>query len=165
MASLLASPGTFVRDAWQRLSPLPGGRWLFMLLLGRAVPYSGTIGAQVEELAPGFARLTLRDRRRVRNHLNSIHAIALANLGEFSSGLSLLAGLPDGSRAILLRFSIEFVKKARGTLTATCHCDVPTAAFAGEITLQPSIADAAGDVVARATAVWSIRPAGPARAA
>jgi acyl-coenzyme A thioesterase PaaI-like protein len=164
MAPLLASPGTFVRDSWQRLSPLPGGRRLFMWLLGRAVPYSATIGAQVEELSPGFARLTLRDRRRVRNHLNSIHAIALANLGEFTSGLALLAGLPEGSRAILLRFSIEFVKKARGTLTATCRCEVPTPEFAGELTLQPDIADAAGDVVARATAVWSIRPPGAARA-
>lgn len=165
MASSLASPGAFVRDSWQRLSPVPGGRTLFMWLLGRAVPYSRTIGARVEELSPGHARLTLRDRRKVRNHLNSIHAIALANLGEFTSGLALLAGLPEGSRAILVRFSIEFVKKARGTLTSTCNCQVPSPEFAGELRLEPEIADAAGDIVARAMAIWSIRPASAARAA
>lgn len=165
MASLLASPGPFVRDSWQRLSRLPGGRSLFTWLLGRAVPYSGTIGARVEELSPGYAKLTLRDRRKVRNHLNSIHAIALANLGEFTSGLALLAGLPDGSRAILLRFNIAFVKKARGRLTATCQCPVPAADFEGEVSVEPQIVDAGGEVVAGATAVWSIRPAKAFRAA
>ncbi len=159
MSTTTASPGRRLRTAWERLHRLPGGAWLFSRVLGRTAPYSGSIGAVVRELAPGRARVELRDRRKVRNHIDSIHAVALMNLAELSTGLALNAGLPDDARGILTRLTIEYVKKARGTLVSACTTEVPATSERREVDVAAEIRDAAGDVVARATARWLVGPA------
>ena len=164
MTKTLPAPGRLLRDAWRRLAPLPGGRTLFSLMLGRMVPYTGALGARVQELEPGYARIMLRDRRGIRNHLGSIHAVALANLAEVASGLAMLTSLPEGARGIVVHLGIEYLKKARGTLTAECRCSPPSGREE-TVTVTADVMDAAGDVVARAEVRWLVRPAGePARA-
>jgi uncharacterized protein (TIGR00369 family) len=133
-------------------------------MLGRMVPYTGALGARVQELEPGYARIMLRDRRGIRNHLGSVHAVALANLAEVASGLAMLTSLPEGARGIVVHLGIEYLKKARGTLTAECRCSPPTGREE-TVTVTADVMDAAGDVVARAEVRWLVRPAGePARA-
>ena len=143
---------------WGRLASLPGGKTLFTFLLGRMTPYSGSIGARVEELAPGWCRVALRDRRRVRNHLGSIHAMALANLAEMASGLAVLVGLPANVQGIVTGFSITYLKKARGRLIAECRAERLDVTAAQEYEAAVAVTDTQGDVVARATARWRLRP-------
>jgi acyl-coenzyme A thioesterase PaaI-like protein len=150
-----------LRTLWARLAPLPLGKTLFSILIGRMTPYSGSIGARVQELEPGFCRVTLRDRRRVRNHLRSIHAIALANVAEMASGLAVLVGLPANVQGILTGFSITYLKKARGLLTAECRAERLDVTSEQEYEAAVAITDTAGDVVARATARWRLRPIAP----
>ena len=147
---------------WTRLAPLPGGKALFSRLLWWMVPYSGSIHPRVVDLRPGYAKVRMADRRAVRNHLDSVHAIALANLGEMTTGLAMLAGLPPGMRAIPVRLSISFLKKGRGPLVAEARCEVPGNGATGEYDFESVISDASGDVVARTTVRWRLGPV-PAR--
>lgn len=144
---------------WLRLSGKPGGRWLFSRLLSRWVPYTGSIRPQVRELRPGYARITMSDRRGVRNHLHSIHAIALVNLGEVTSGLAMVTALQPGVRSIVTGLTVEFLKKARGTVEATCRCEIPPEITAHtDQVVVAEITDLSRDVVARTTVRWRLSP-------
>lgn len=156
---MAAGPGPRLLALWRRLSPLPGGKWLFSRMVGRQVRYSGSIGALVTELEPGHARLELGDRPAVRNHLQSIHAIALVNLGEFTSGLAMLVGLPATVRGIVTGIEIEYRKKARGRLVAECRTVIPAAvAERTPFTVEAEIRDPGGDVVAHVRVRWLLGP-------
>jgi len=151
------TPGPLALRMWSRLSGVPGGRALFSWLLGRMIPYTGTVGARVEALSPGRADVLLRDRRRVRNHLASVHAVALVNLGELASGLAITTALPPGVRGIPVRLEAEYLAKARGDLSASAHFVPPPIEGDTEVTLQVPIRNGSGDTVARVTAVWRLR--------
>lgn len=155
---MAASPETLIRRQWETWSGRPAGKRIFSLMLGRLVPYTGSMGATVEELRPGYARATLRDRRKVRNHLNSVHAVALMNLAELATGLALNFALPSGARSILKGLSMEYLKKARGTLTAEATAPVMEHAAEHDLELVTEIRDTAGDVVATAKAHWLVGP-------
>jgi len=141
---------------WQKLSSRSGGKWLFSRLMGLGVPYSGNLRAGVEELQPGFARVVLKDRRRIRNHLRCIHAIALANLGELVSGIALMAALPEDKRGIVIALSIDYFKKARGTLVAESRSLLPVIDGPTDHTVQAEIQDDSGDLVAKVTVQWRL---------
>ena len=149
---------TRIRSLWRRFAPLPGGKRLFSVALGRLAPYTGTISPRVEELRDGYARVVMHDRRAVRNHLRSVHAIALMNLAEVTSGLALTYALPADARAILTGLSIDFLKKARGTLTAEASLEPPQTSERQEYEFESRIRDEIGDLVAIARARWLVGP-------
>jgi acyl-coenzyme A thioesterase PaaI-like protein len=151
-----ASHGARLLRAWDRLHGKPGGKWLFSRFVGRMAPYTGTIGAMVVELSRGRAVVVLKDRRAVRNHLRSIHAIALANLGELASGLAASAALPPGVRGIPTSITIDYLHKARGTLTATGTADLPDVTEPTTAEVLADIRDADGTTVAAVRVRWAL---------
>jgi uncharacterized protein (TIGR00369 family) len=147
-----------LKRPWDQLRRLPAGKAVFSRLLGVMAPYTGTIHPQIEELRHGHARVSMRDRRGVRNHLKSVHAVALVNLAELTGNMALLYGLPDEARAIVTSFSIDYLKKGRGRLVAECTVDVPSGEERQDLAADVIITDAEGDVVAKAVVKWRVGP-------
>jgi acyl-coenzyme A thioesterase PaaI-like protein len=142
---------------WTRLAALPAGNRLFSLALGWITPYSSTIGAMVEEIKPGYARVSVNDRRRLRNHLHSIHAIALINLGELTTGLAVLSTIPTNMRAIVLNINADYLKKARGKLTATAEFELPERLQDDtHCEVEAQLKDQSGETVTRVRSTWLI---------
>jgi acyl-coenzyme A thioesterase PaaI-like protein len=150
-----AGSENFLVKWWNKLQPFPAGDRLFSFALGFIAPYSGSISARVEALSPGHAKVSIKDRRKVRNHLKSIHAIALINLGEIATGLAVLSTIPDTMRGILLGLEAEYVKKARGKLTATAKFRLPSKVDDNSpVKVTAELIDEAGEVVTRVHATW-----------
>jgi acyl-coenzyme A thioesterase PaaI-like protein len=152
----MRSPGKTLLRLWSRLRPLPCGRWLFSQIFGWRVPYSGSVRPKIRELAPGHAVVDIPDRRANRQHLGSIHAIALLNAAEQASGLALLTALPPGIRGIVTQISMSYFKKARGSIRAVCEVTAPTVTGDTEFDVTADCLDHAGEVVARATVRWRL---------
>ncbi|MFO7565045.1 MAG: hotdog fold domain-containing protein [Enhygromyxa sp.] len=140
-----------IREAWDRLGPLPLGDRVFSRMIGLMAPYTGSVGARVVELRPGYSRVVLRDRWAVRNHLTSVHAIALANLAELTGNIALAYSLPDDARFIVAGFDIEYIAKARGTITAICEQELPQTNERCEYPVVVEMFDQNDTLVARAT--------------
>ena len=151
-------PGNILKSAWDRMSALPAGKLLFSKLLGQAAPYTGSVDARIDELRQGYSRVTMADRRSVRNHLNCVHAVALTNLAELTGNVAMAYSLPDDARFIVAGLSIEYVKKARGTITGEAHCPVPSDAAKHTYEVPVTLRDAGGIEVARATLQTLVGP-------
>ena len=154
----MRSPGARLLRLWHRLRPLPGGQWLFARIFAFLVPYSGSVGPRIRVFEPGHAEVEIPDRRSNRQHLGSVHAIALLNAAEQASGLAMLAGLPDGIRGIVTQISMQYLKKARGTIRAVSHVAVPAVTGDTDVDVTADCLDREGTVVARATVRWRLGP-------
>ena len=153
-----------IRDAWNVLSGVPGGRAVFSRLVGRMAPYTSTIRATVTVLRTGYAEVVMADRKAVRNHLNCVHAIALANLAELAGNIALAYSLPDDARFIVSGMQIEYTKKARGTITAIGEPPVPRTAARASYEVPVTLRDESGDEVAKVVLHSLVGPSTPSRA-
>ncbi|MEY2169682.1 MULTISPECIES: hotdog fold domain-containing protein [unclassified Rhodanobacter] len=137
---------------WHRLSRWPAGRWLYGRLICFKAPYFATIAPRFVALAPGRCEIAIRDRRRVHNHIGTVHAIALCNLAELSGGMLTDASIPDSMRWIPRGMTVEYLAKARGTMHAVATPDAPAveapAGYAWPVRI--SVCDDAGEEVFRA---------------
>lgn len=143
--------GNFVKSAWDRLGRLPGGARIFSKLVGRTAPYTGTIDARIVELRENYAKVVMHDRPGLRNHIQCVHAVALANLAELTGNVAVAYTLPDDGRFIVAGMSLEYLKKARGTLTAESRPGIPRSAEKKEYDVLVEIRDARGELCTRAT--------------
>ena len=147
---------------FRRISRWPGGHWLFSRAVCLKAPYFATIAPRFVLLEPGRCEVRMRDRRRVHNHLGTVHAIALCNLAELSAGVMTDATLPAGMRWIPKGMNVEYLKKAKGTMHAVAAPDQPLVSndtgYDAPVTVE--VRNEAGTTVFRARiAMWvSPRP-------
>ena len=137
---------------FRRLTRLPLGHWLFSRAVCFQAPYFGSIRPRVVELEAGRCVVEIAHRRRVQNHIGTVHAIALCNAAELAAGLCSEASLPSSMRWIPKGMDVEYLAKARGRMRAVALPGVPPvhSDVGYELPIAVSITDPEGVEVAHA---------------
>lgn len=114
---------TDVYRLWQQLSDRPLGKWAFGTAYGLKVPYFRTIRPRFTDVRPGFSRLVVPNRRAVRNHIGTVHAIAVCNGLEAAMGALAEATVPDHKRWLPKGMDVRYTAKSTSDITCTAESD------------------------------------------
>ena len=108
---------------WKLSGRLPRGDRLFSRAFALRAPYFRSVRPRFTVIEPNHAELVVRDRRRVHNHLGTIHAIALCNGLEAAMGALAEASIPQGRRWIPKGMEVSYVAKANSDVTCVAETD------------------------------------------
>ena len=112
-----------VLSLWTTLSRLPRGERLFSYAFARKAPYFASVRPRFTVLEPNRAELVVPKRRRVHNHLGTVHAIALCNGLEAAMGALAEATIPADKRWIPKGMTVAYTAKATSDITCIAETD------------------------------------------
>jgi acyl-coenzyme A thioesterase PaaI-like protein len=91
---------------------LPFGHKLFSLLVCRTAPYFGSIKPLITDLKVNRCECLISKRRRVHNHIKTVHVIAICNGLEMAMGVMAEASIPKDLRWIPKGMTLDYTAKA-----------------------------------------------------
>lgn len=149
----------FVLSTWNRLARVPLGKWLFSRVVCWKAPYFATIHPSFVELEPFRCSVKTAMRRSVKNHIGTVHAIAMCNMAELAAGTMIEATLPATHRWIPKGMTVSYLKPAKTAVTATALLN-PTTEFAeaSDVPIDVTVSDAAGQAVVTAKITMWVSP-------
>ena len=115
---------------YRRLAAYPQGKRIFSMIFEQAAPYFRTARPRFVVLVPNRAELTIRKRRRVQNHLGTVHVIAICNGLEAAMGALAEATIPPSRRWIPKGMEVDY--PARATSDIRCVAETDPADWARE---------------------------------
>lgn len=140
------------------------GHALFSLGMVARVPYFGTILPIVQEMRPGYCRVTAPNWFGVHNHIGTFHAIAACNIAEAAMGMLMEATTPTTHRWIPKAMSTQYLAKATTRLTGEATLAEPVdfdAVTEGtEVVVAVRITDTHGEEVVHCDITTWVTPAG-----
>jgi len=151
-------PMNRVLALWNRLQARPFGKWLFARIICWKAPYFSTISPNFHELKPGYAKVSLKKRRAVQNHIGTVHAIAACNLAELGAGTMMEASLPASMRWLPKGMNVQYLKKCETDLVAECITDDFSEGPARDVIVSVDMKDLHGNVVVHADINMYVSP-------
>lgn len=112
-----------VQTMWNKTSRLPLGERVFSALFAQKAPYFASIRPRFLTIEPNHVELLIPKRRRVHNHLKTVHAIALCNGLEAAMGALAEVTIPADKRWIPKGMEVSYTAKATGDVTCIAETD------------------------------------------
>ncbi len=148
---------------YHRFVRWPAGHWLFSRAVCFKAPYFASISPKITLLEPGRCEGEIHQRRRISNHIGTVHAIAMCNLAELVGGVMVDASLPTDMRWIPKGMDVKYQAKALGVLKAVATPELPiiSAVTGYDLPVKVSVTDAAGVEVFQARIAMWVSPRPP----
>ncbi|WP_261922807.1 hotdog fold domain-containing protein [Shewanella sp. NFH-SH190041] len=108
---------------YQKLSRWPLGNKLFSLAICRMAPYFGSVSPLITQLSPNHCECLLKKRRRLENHIGTLHVIAICNGLELAMGAMAEASIPRHLRWIPKGMNLDYTAKAGSDIR--CVAELP----------------------------------------
>jgi acyl-coenzyme A thioesterase PaaI-like protein len=163
MSQTPAKPNQLTRTV-AKLQGLPLiGAWATSWALGRVVPFVGTAGLRYEVITPQRVVVRIRNQRKVQNHIQGVHAAAMALLAETATGFCVGMNLPDDKLPLIKTMKIDYVRRSQGDMVATAQLRPEQiqqilTQDKGEVTVPVTITDASGESPIQAEMLWAWVP-------
>lgn len=131
--------------------------------LGRVIKYAGTSGLRFEKLTPNECIVVIPNRKKVQNHIGSVHAAAMGLLAETATGFMTGLTVPDNRIIVIKSMNLVYLKQAKGDMTAVATFSDEQVEFIknnekADIDVPVVITDANGIETVKATMVWAWAP-------
>jgi acyl-coenzyme A thioesterase PaaI-like protein len=131
--------------------------------MGHVIKYAGTSGLRFDKLTPTECIIVIPNRKKVQNHIGSVHAAAMGLLAETATGFMTGLTVPDDRIIVIKSMSLEYLKQASGDMTAIATYSDEQVAFIknndkGDINVPVVITDEKGIETVKATMVWAWAP-------
>jgi acyl-coenzyme A thioesterase PaaI-like protein len=140
-----------VLSLWHKTQGIPVvGTRVFSFAFGQKAPYFASIHPRFTVLEPNHAELVIPKRRGVKNHIGTVHAIALCNGLEAAMGALAEVTIPADKRWIPKGMEVSYTAKASSDIT--CFAETDPEQWTSE-----ALPDSGGDLPVR---VWATRDDG-----
>jgi len=153
--------GSQMLDLYRTFERLPLGKRLYNRAVCLKAPYFGSIRPRFVRLEPGRSEVLVPNRRAVRNHLGTVHAIASCNAAELAGGSCLDASLPPTHRWIPKGMTVQYLASAKTDIRAIATVEdlsCLAAREARDVVVSVDVTDEAGVVAVHADITMWVSP-------
>lgn len=160
----LPKPNALMRAA-KFADMLPAGLRMHAItkMFGFVVPLVGTSGVRFESLQHNEVIVSIKNRRKVQNHIKGVHAASMALLAETATGIVTGLNVPDERIVLIKTLKVDYHKIAKGDMRAVASLTDEQTKFIqetekGELQIPVTITDESGGSPCQATMLWAWVP-------
>ncbi len=146
----------------QKLQNLPEFMRSFAMTkaFGSVIKYAGHSGVRFEKLSNNECIVSIKNKKKVQNHIGGIHAAAMALLAETATGFVFGMNVPDSKLPVIKKMDIDYVKRSTGDMRAVAtltdeQIQKIQTEEKGEVTVPVIITDEANVEPIKASMTWA----------
>jgi acyl-coenzyme A thioesterase PaaI-like protein len=153
----------------ERLQEVPAFArpWFRSVVLGRAVPFTGTAKLRYEEMSAGSVQIFVANNHKVHNHIGGVHAMASTLAAETATGMVMGMNVRDDCIPVVKDMRVQFKKRGQGAMRAVATLsgeqrELIRSTTKGEVTVAVIVTDESGNQPIECEFIWawvpSVRP-------